>query len=161
MNEGHIRLRRGLLEHIDTGKMNGDMLGVYIYLHLGCDYTTGIVWTTSAPYISIKLKKPVKKVQRVLQKLAEMEYIKRFGHRGQVTHYKVLINRYLLHNGVLIDSVNSKDINHIAWTLGVNGKLIGTYLRLKTDLNETYVSSYKELKNIRIKELKIKDPQKN
>lgn len=152
MNEGHIRLRRGLLEHIDTGKMNGDMLGVYIYLHLGCDYTTGIVWTTSAPYISFKLKKPVKLVQRILQNLAKKKYIKRFGHRGHVSFYQVLINRYLLHNGVLIDAVNSKDINNIAWTLGVKGKLIGTYSRLKSDLNQTYVSSYKELKNIRIKE---------
>lgn len=152
MNEGHIRLRRGLLDHIDTGKITGDMLAIYVYLLFKADYNTGIVWSISAPYIALKLKKPLKMVQRLMMKLEKSGYFKRFGQRGQIRHYKVLINRYLLFNGVLIRADYTTDINNLAWECGLNKVLSGTYKILKKNLIRIYLSSYKEVKNIRIKE---------
>ena len=156
-SSGHVQLRRGLLEHIETGKMKFDMMPIYSYLLLKADYTCGIVWHTSAPYIGMKYRKQSKHINRQLLKLEKEGYIKRFNHRGNIAAYEILINKYLLHNGVLIDSDNSIDINNIAWTTGLKGEIIGTYEGLKRDLGVIYLSSYKELKNIIIKEDKKKD----
>ena len=66
---GHIKLRRGLLDHIETGKMKPDMLSVYTYLLLTADYTCGVVWHTSAPYIGMKFRKQAKHINRQMMKL--------------------------------------------------------------------------------------------
>lgn len=161
MNEnGHVRLRKGLLDHINSGKMKADMLSVYTYLLLEADYTCGIVWHTSAPYIGMKFRKQATHINRQLIKLEKNGYIKRFGHRGQISAYEILINKYLLFNGVLINTDNSSDINNIAWQPNVNGELIGSYRELKVNLIDFYVSSYKEVKNIIIKEVKNKEVKK-
>ncbi len=155
MNEiGHVKFRRGLLEHIESGKMKADMLSVYSYLLLKADYNCGIVWHTSAPHIGMKFRKQAKFINRQMMGLEKEGYIKRFGHRGQINAYEVLINSYLVFNGVLINADNSTDINNIAWTCGFNSELTGCYRELKVDLTVFYVSSYKEIKNIRIKEVK-------
>jgi len=151
-NEGHVKLRRGLLEHINSGKMKSDMLSIYTYLLLKADYTCGVVWGISAPYIGIKLRKPAKYINRQLIKLEKEQYIKRFGHRGQISSYEILINKYLVFNGVLIDAVNSIDINNIAWSCGLKGELSGSYHEVKRELSVFKVSPYKEIKNIIIKE---------
>lgn len=149
---GHVRLRKGIKEHINTGKMKGDMLSVFTFLLLWADYTCGIVWGTSAPYIGQKLRKPAKHINRQLLKLERELYIKRFGHRGQISSYEILIHKYLIFNEVLIDAVNTKDINHLAWSPGVNGEIFGNYKIIKGEINDYYLSPYKEIKNIIIKE---------
>ena len=155
---GHIRLRKGLLHHIDIGKMKFDMLAVFTYLLLKADFTCGIVWGTSAPYIGQKLRKPAKHINRQLLKLEAETYIKRFGHRGQISSYEILINKYLVFNGVLIDAVNTTDINEIAWVPGVNGEIIGNYKRIKLESTVFYLSPYKEIKNIIIKKIEDQKP---
>lgn len=156
-SKGHIQLRRGLLEHIDTGRMKSDMLSVYTYLLLAADYTCGIVWHTSAPYIGIKLKKKATFINRQLVKLEKGAYIKRFKHRGQIMSYEIIINKYSLPNLISIDSVKSTDINNIAWIPEVKGELIGSYREVKCKLSVSYVSTYKEVKKLIIKEVKKKD----
>ena len=149
-----VRLRRGLEEHIESGQMSFDMLPVYTYLLIKADFNNGVVWHTSAPYIAMKFRKSASHINRQLLNLERRGYIKRFGHRGRIAAYEILINKYLLFNGVLIDSDNSKSINEIAFTCVLKGELFGSFKVFKVDLTEFYLTSYKELKKLRIEEIK-------
>jgi len=150
---GFVKIRRGLFEHIRSGRMKSDMLSIYTYLHLTADIYTGMVMGTSAPYIGMDLRKPLKHVQRQLIKLEKGKYIKRFGHRGCIQSYNILINKYETANGILIDTDNSKNINEIAYRPKLNRNLIGTYVSFNCPLGVFYVSSVIELKNIQTKKI--------
>ncbi len=148
-NNGFVRLRKGLKEHINRGLMSGEMLSVYTYLHLHADYSCGIVWNTSAPYIARDLKYKTSFTNRILRKLEQKEYIKRIGHIGQKMSYEIILNKFLTPNGILIDAVNSKSVNKLAWTLDLNVTLSESQMNLKCISNVFQVSPYKEIKNIK------------
>jgi hypothetical protein len=41
-------IRKGLVEHVLTGRLQGARFAIYIWLHLQADHTTGTVWTNAA-----------------------------------------------------------------------------------------------------------------
>ena len=45
-------IRKGIVEHVLTGRLRGARFAVYIWLHLQADHTTGTVWTNAAKLAS-------------------------------------------------------------------------------------------------------------
>jgi hypothetical protein len=94
-NEGFSKIRNGLREHIKDGRMHPTDLGVYLYLHMACDYATGIYKGTALGiaygFGDESLKDLVK---HSLYRLRNLKYINyRFGN-GLRRSYSILIDKY-------------------------------------------------------------------
>lgn len=150
-----VRLRFGLKDHIKTGKMQGQDLGIYVALHLHADYQTGVVYHISAPYLATFLRESVHKVRRSLCRLEKSGYIKRFGHRGQVSGYDILIDRYLLLNCILTCAAKSLSLQEIAWTVTQPCKLMVSQNEVKCIPSAIQVRPIVDIIDIRVIDEKI------
>jgi hypothetical protein len=95
MAEGFAMIRRGLLDHIRQGKLCMFDLGLYLFLHLACSWSTGI-YSGTAMGIAYACDdaKSKKQVQRGLQRLRTEKFINyRFGD-GERGRYDILIHKY-------------------------------------------------------------------
>lgn len=103
---GYIPLRRGVLEHVHTGRLSLMEYLVFNFLLVWADRRTGIAETNGPGivYLSggqIKLRA----VQDCLASLEEKGYIKRpFYVQGQRGDQKIFIDKYIVTDGVLSGS---------------------------------------------------------
>lgn len=90
-----IKLRRGLEKHLVRGRLGFLELGVYTTLHLQADYRTGI-WVGSAPRLLATAPRgtDLRAVQRAVQRLVEIEFIRTFHIPGARGNYHCLIHKY-------------------------------------------------------------------
>jgi hypothetical protein len=116
---GFLQLRRGIWEHVRDGKMNVNMLAIYIYILSEADTRTG-VWKGCAKSIASVLRLPLSTVKYGLSRLDGV-YIKRFMVLGCHVCYPILCHRYLASNGTelgrMLDAINStseKDLGSTA-----------------------------------------------
>ena len=93
MSQGFIKLRRGLIEHVQTGKLTGSMFAVYMWIHFKADFETGRVFRITARSIGEDLSMSVHAVRRCLNRLEKIGLIRRFYTRRNAG-YRVLINKY-------------------------------------------------------------------
>jgi hypothetical protein len=95
MSDGFIKIRRGLEEHMLSGSIGFFEAGVYLTILIQADYRTG-VWTGSAPRLAATAPRgaSLRDVQRALERLAEIAFIKVFHTHGQRGNYRVLIHKY-------------------------------------------------------------------
>ena len=96
MADGFAQIRNGLLEHIKAGKLSPADAGVYLYLHLACDYKTGIIHTTALGIAATGFGDAIytDKVQESLSRLKKIRFInypKGIGKRGG---YDILIDKF-------------------------------------------------------------------
>jgi hypothetical protein len=92
--DGFIHLRNGLLEHVQKGWMDSDMVLAYLVLLRQCDWATG-VWTGSAARLKDTVPAwSLSTCIRVLSRLARGLYIESEHIRGSRGNYPVLINNY-------------------------------------------------------------------
>src|SRR5690348_13726536 len=96
-------IRNGLLEHIQDGKLCPFDLGIYVYMHLRADWSTGI-FRGCALGIAHGFNDPSLKhhINKALSRLRQRKYInypKGVGKRGG---YEVLINKYQVTVGELL-----------------------------------------------------------
>ena len=151
MNVNHksfIMLRRGLMEHLEDGTMNGRELAVYVSIHYWADFKCGIAWKMSAPFLARFLHEKELIVKRCLKSLSDKEYIKRFNHRGQRTYYPILINNYELRKEVYTRTDKAIDLSGLWIRATFNGTLTVLKETFNCPLNELKVSPIKEVYNL-------------
>ena len=88
-------LRNGLREHIRLGQLPPFDLGIYTFLHLNAEWTTGI-YTGCALTIAYQFGDPRQKpkIQKALRRLRDRKYINYRNGDGTRNGYPILINKY-------------------------------------------------------------------
>jgi hypothetical protein len=86
-------IRKGIVEHVLSGRFNATQLGVYVWLHLTADHETGTVWT-SAPRLATELKLHPSTVREILASLRQAGYLGYECVQGQRALYEITIEKY-------------------------------------------------------------------
>src|SRR5580765_4776861 len=68
-------IRKGLTEHVLSGRLKGTAFGVYVWLHMQADHRTGTVWTNCGRLAGELGLHPVT-LRRDLTALRERGYIR-------------------------------------------------------------------------------------
>jgi hypothetical protein len=89
-------IRKGLVEHVRSGRFNATQLGVYVWLHLLADHTTGTVWTNASVLASELRIHPVT-VRRHLAALRRSGYLRYAPTRGAGQLFEIAIEKYDRH----------------------------------------------------------------
>lgn len=100
--EGFIKIRRGLLKHLELGRLTAHDLGLYLAILLQANYRTGL-WVGSAAKLFAIFPKEntLRRTQRSLERIEQIGFIKRFRVPGRRHNYPVLINKFECTKGVL------------------------------------------------------------
>ncbi len=100
--EGFIKIRRGLLKHLELGRLTAHDLGLYLAILLQANYRTGL-WVGSAAKLFAIFPKEntLRRTQRSLERIEQIGFIKRFRVPGRKHNYPVLINKFECTKGVL------------------------------------------------------------
>jgi hypothetical protein len=95
VNKGFIQIRRGLEEHLVSGQIGVAEAGVYLVMHLQANFKTGI-WVGSAPRLLATAPRGenLRDMQRAIERLAEIGFIRVFHEHGRRGNYHVLIHKY-------------------------------------------------------------------
>lgn len=105
MSKIFSKIRHGVKDHIRVGRIKfPDEWGLYSWLHLYADIRTGIVYNTSAAYISEVTNYGISPIQKHIASLSYKGYIKRFFHRGTRKPYPIVINKFETISGLRIDT---------------------------------------------------------
>lgn len=89
-------IRKGIVEHVLSGRLNATQLGVYVWLHLTAEHKTGTAWT-SATKLATELGLYPSTVREILASLRRDGYLVyecRPGGRGL---YEITIVKYHAH----------------------------------------------------------------
>jgi hypothetical protein len=94
-NEGFAQIRNGLKEHIEAGKLCPTDLGVYTFLHMYCDYSTGI-YTGTALGIAFRFGDASYKgmVNKSLARLKKIKFINYREGNGKRGGYRILLDKF-------------------------------------------------------------------
>jgi len=100
VKEHFVRLKVGLLEHIEDSRVTPTMMNVYVIVLWQADYETGF-WKGSAAKIFAAWggQLSLRTIQRALEALCREGYLKSFHQPGQRHNYPVAINKYLIKSG--------------------------------------------------------------
>src|SRR5579885_3495750 len=92
---GFVKIRRGILDHLLSGIISIFEFGIYVILHLQADFRTGVV-KTSAPRLRAAAPRGAKMrdIQRALQRLSHIGFIRIFRISGKRGNYHVLIHKF-------------------------------------------------------------------
>ncbi len=90
-------LRNGIRDHIRCGQFPPFDLGIYTFLHLNAEWTTGI-YTGCALTIAYQFGDPRQrpKIQKALRRLRDRKYINYRNGDGKRKGYPILINKYFV-----------------------------------------------------------------
>jgi hypothetical protein len=102
VRERYVPIRPGIAEHLLRGDISLFEFGVYVLIHLQADYRTG-VWLGSAPRVlhSAPRGAKLRDVQRALERLSDLGFLKHFHQQGQRGNFAVLINKFTVRSGAL------------------------------------------------------------
>jgi hypothetical protein len=89
--EGFLKLRNGLIEHVDGRQFTANDLGVYLFLHLHKNWRSGICWTNAAGVATTLDGSPHSSVKRSFERLRERHYIQYRKGDGSRANYPVLL----------------------------------------------------------------------
>jgi len=113
MMDNFTAIRNGILDHIRDGKICPFDFGVYVFIHLRADWSSGICHacasTIAYQFGDPKLKKHI---QRSLHRLRERKYINYLEGNGKRGSCPILIHKY----GVAVGGLSGTRLN--AWTHG-------------------------------------------
>ncbi len=93
MFSGYVKSRRGILEHLRSGKITKEEYTIFDILVKLADPSTG-GWIGSAKAIAGNFNFSMRITRRTLETLERKGYIKRFTKPGKHTNYPILINKY-------------------------------------------------------------------
>lgn len=94
MSSGFIKLRRGIIEHLQSGRMTADEFCVFSLLLPLADFRSG-TWQGSGVALSTYLSAwSLRKCQRVLKSLAGKGYITLRSMRGKMGNYPIVIHNF-------------------------------------------------------------------
>lgn len=102
MANGFTIIRRGLLDHLESGSLSLPDLGVYLILHLQCDFRTGI-WIGSAEKIRVACPRSttIRAIQKSISRLRKIGFVKTFSTRGKRGNYPLILDKYVVQSGAL------------------------------------------------------------
>jgi hypothetical protein len=95
---GFLKLRREVLEHVRNGKMTHLEFNVFVYITSQADTRSG-VWNGSANALAGEWALSPRAARRQLEALEAKGYLKRFPMRGSHLCYPVLVKRFLVTEG--------------------------------------------------------------
>jgi len=95
---GFLQLRRGVWEHIKDGRMSHMDAIAFIYITSQADTRTG-VWNGSASALAGELSLSPRNARRLVERLSEGNYVRRFPVPGRHVCYPILINKFLVTDG--------------------------------------------------------------
>lgn len=90
---GFVKMRRGIIDHIESGKLNSDESAAYMLMILKANHRTGI-WRGSGLALAASFKWSLRTAQRVLSSLISKSYISAKRARGSRGNYPIKIERY-------------------------------------------------------------------
>jgi hypothetical protein len=114
---GFAIVRGGILDHLVAGRLGYPELGIYTVIHLQADFRTGI-WWGSAPRLLATSPRgaSIRDVQRWLQTLKRIRFLRPFHKHGERGNYPVLIDKYFVRIGALsgtrLNAWKSESWNH-------------------------------------------------
>ena len=124
MQNGWTQLRRGILDHLTSGKMPVLYLSPYTILQLQASPDSGIVFT-NARILEVTYNFNSRFIRRALERLEETSYIKRFSTPGSSKPYPVLINKFLVtvgaSSGMYLNAIDTVDPEHPIYETGELG----------------------------------------
>jgi hypothetical protein len=93
--ENFTAIRNGIREHIKAGKLSPFDFGIFVFLQLGADWSTGI-YVGCAKTIAYQFGDHTLKadVQKSLRRLRDKEYINYRNGDGKRKGYPILIHKY-------------------------------------------------------------------
>jgi len=102
---GYIPLRRGVLEHLHSGKMTPSELVVFTILLTWADHRTGVAITNGPGIVFLSGEQlKLRTVQDALNSLEKAGYIKRpFYVQGQRGNQRIFIDKFIVTGGALKD----------------------------------------------------------
>jgi hypothetical protein len=96
---GFVQLRRGLLEHVESGRMTSDEFAAFVYITAKADHRTG-VWKGSGRELGAALGWCPRQGQNVLASLKSKTYVKVFRTRfAHGSSFSVAVPKYHTHPG--------------------------------------------------------------
>ena len=90
---GFVQLRRGIIEHLTSGRMDSDEFAAYSLIILLADHKTGI-WNGSAKALRTYLHWQHGKTKFVLRSLISNGYISRNHIPGRIGNYQISVSKY-------------------------------------------------------------------
>ena len=94
--------RRGILEHLERGTVSLVDVAIHDFLCLRADHRTGIAWASAEKIHALAgAGITLRAVQRSLEKLEGLSWIKRFRVPGRRGNYPTLIGRYFVRDASL------------------------------------------------------------
>lgn len=95
MRNGFAKIRSGLEDHLVSGRVGFFEAGIYLAIHLQADFRTG-VWIGSAPRLTATAPRgaSLRAVQRAMERLEEIGFIRSFHTSGVRGNYRVFIHKY-------------------------------------------------------------------
>lgn len=135
----YAAIRGGIEEHLLRGLMSAYEFGLYVIIHLQCDYRTGLWWGSASRLMAAAPgDSSLRSVQRALQQLQERRYIRTFRTQTARGNYPVLIDKYEPHNGphkgYRLDAWATPDPEHLVWVGVSQGDGEGVNQRAKSTL---------------------------
>lgn len=126
MSGGFYKRRRGILEHLEAGRLNLLDLGVHDLLCLkanqvvgnGSIFPPGVVITSAAAIAGVCSAQYTgeRAIRRSLERLERIGFIKRWQAPGRRGNYPILINRFAVRDlsgtEFLVNAENTADWNH-------------------------------------------------
>lgn len=102
MRGGYIIIRSGITDHLLASRLGFFELGIYATIHLQADFRSGL-WWGSAPRLLATAPSGtnLRQVQKALQSLASIGFLRPFHIQGARGNYPVLIDKYDIRTGAL------------------------------------------------------------
>ena len=114
-NGNFVQLRRGILQHVETGRLSAREFAAYVFIVLFADSSTGAWWGNSVALAAKFGSGDVSELaaQKTLRSLGEKGYIKSLRQPGSRASYPIIVNRYKITAGKLagelVDAENTTD----------------------------------------------------
>lgn len=117
-SSGFIQLRRGLSEHVRTGRLTFFEASLYVFILMDANPTTGICFG-SAGLFSALYSVSARTCRDALENLEKKGYMRRFPTRGKHGSYPILINKFLCTDGAMkgkhVNSLKSTSYEDIVY----------------------------------------------
>jgi DNA-binding Lrp family transcriptional regulator len=96
---GYIKLRRGILSHLQTRRLSVNEFTIFVTLLVLADIKTGVVEHTSQKALAELLGMPATSVRGAMKRLEDKGYILRAFIQGHKEWYAVLCDKYEITDG--------------------------------------------------------------
>ena len=116
MNSGFTPIRNAVEEHLEKGRLTYCDFGIYVKIHLGANYKTGVWWGSAKKLlVAGPAAGSLRRIQDSLRRLASIGFIKPFRIRGRHGNYAILINKFDLRGelkGYRVNADKTTDWRH-------------------------------------------------